>query len=202
MRPGSSERVDKRSFLVPAIAVCVVGIQMLCANLSTLTAWKGGGFGMFATIDNPRTRFIVVDAVDTSGKSYRVDVPYGRFLEIRELGRRYANQLLAFPTSSGLHGLARVISESSLRAVDPENTEVPVALQRVLFDPPLAPLLGALRRAQLTQPTRIGRPAIEVNEVRASVLGLRYDRRRQVAVLERLASATVNVTFQQRAQPK
>ena len=59
-------------FGVPMLALGVASTQMMCATQGTLTPWKGGGFGMFASIDGPGTRVLATQAVDDSGNQYRV----------------------------------------------------------------------------------------------------------------------------------
>jgi hypothetical protein len=54
---------------VPAILLAVVGItQIVLARTADLSAWKGGGFGMFSTLDHGAFRGvdIVVEAQDRS----------------------------------------------------------------------------------------------------------------------------------------
>jgi hypothetical protein len=54
---------------VPAILLAVVGItQIVLVRTTDLSAWKGGGFGMFSTLDHGAFRGvdIVVEAQDRS----------------------------------------------------------------------------------------------------------------------------------------
>jgi hypothetical protein len=55
-------------WLPPAVLVAVAIVQIGLAQTVDLTAWKGGGFGMFSTLDHGAYRGvdIVVDAPDRS----------------------------------------------------------------------------------------------------------------------------------------
>jgi hypothetical protein len=55
-------------FLPPALLVVVGLSQMAASRLVHLTPWKGGGFGMFSTLDHAAHRGldIVIDAPDRS----------------------------------------------------------------------------------------------------------------------------------------
>lgn len=52
----------------PALLVVTACVQILLARTVDLTAWKGGGFGMFSTLDHGAYRRIevVVEAADRS----------------------------------------------------------------------------------------------------------------------------------------
>jgi hypothetical protein len=54
--------------LAPALLIAVASTQIALSRTSDLTAWKGGGFGMFATLDHAGYRGvdIVIDAPDRS----------------------------------------------------------------------------------------------------------------------------------------
>jgi hypothetical protein len=57
-----------RSVLPAFVLVLVAGTQIVLVKAAGLTAWKGGGFGMFSTIDDAphRTIRIVVEAPSRS----------------------------------------------------------------------------------------------------------------------------------------
>jgi hypothetical protein len=54
--------------VAPALLAAVASAQIVLSRTVDLTAWKGGGFGMFATLDHAGYRGvdIVVDAPDRS----------------------------------------------------------------------------------------------------------------------------------------
>lgn len=51
---------DKRwvGLLAPAMLITVAAGQLYAATQHTLSPWKGGGFGMFSTVDSPGNRFV------------------------------------------------------------------------------------------------------------------------------------------------
>ena len=60
---------SSRSRLLPPLLLTVVALlQIVLARTADLTAWKGGGFGMFSTLDHGAYRGvdIVIDAPDRS----------------------------------------------------------------------------------------------------------------------------------------
>ena len=60
----------------PVIVLCgVATYQMARAHTSDLTPWKGGGFGMFSTVDAPGARYVKVFLID-GDKRYPVRVPH------------------------------------------------------------------------------------------------------------------------------
>ena len=59
---------------LPAIILCLIaGIQLYLANFRGLSPWKGGGFGMFATVDAPPMRFVTAEGLDQDGNLVRID---------------------------------------------------------------------------------------------------------------------------------
>ncbi len=59
------------AWVAPALLVVVATVQLSLALTQELTPWKGGGFGMFATVDEPGTRVIEV-SVRTGGETQEV----------------------------------------------------------------------------------------------------------------------------------
>lgn len=62
-----------RSTLPAALLLAVASTQMLLARTEALSAWKGGGFGMFASLDEARFRHVRV-FVDAPGRSEEADI--------------------------------------------------------------------------------------------------------------------------------
>lgn len=87
-----------RGWIVPAILATVAALQFCAAQMGGLSAWKGGGFGMFSTVDSPGSRFLRV-ALLTGGSRVLVPVP-------RELARA-ASEARTWPTEARLAALAR-----------------------------------------------------------------------------------------------
>lgn len=52
----------KRAAVVPALALVIALIQLIVTHTSTLTPWKGGGFGMYSEIHpNKRQLWLISD---------------------------------------------------------------------------------------------------------------------------------------------
>lgn len=99
--------------------------QIALTRTDGLTPWKGGGFGMFATLDHigHRRVRIVVDAPD---RSQAIDPP-------PSLDTVVANAV-ALPTYDNLVRLARAVAADEHRA-GRAATRVSVEIWRTSFDP-------------------------------------------------------------------
>lgn len=73
-RRGSWPRDRVLAVLVPLVLVVVAGTQVVVANSTDLTAWRGGGFGMFSTIDAHSTRFLRATVTLADGRSLPTDL--------------------------------------------------------------------------------------------------------------------------------
>lgn len=59
---------------LPAIILCgIASVQLYLANFDGLSPWKGGGFGMFSTVDSPPMRLITAEGIDRDGNLVRID---------------------------------------------------------------------------------------------------------------------------------
>lgn len=61
------------AWVAPAVLVLVASTQVLIANMSDLTPWRGGGFGMFSTIDNHDLRLVRIIVTDDRGERRPLD---------------------------------------------------------------------------------------------------------------------------------
>ena len=50
-------------YTIPIVLIAVAGIQQVSVRTAHLSPWKGGGFGMFSTVDDPNTRQLHVHAL-------------------------------------------------------------------------------------------------------------------------------------------
>jgi hypothetical protein len=90
-------------------ALCWYGAPLLLLSIALLhfyrahkfdqTPWKGGGFGMFSTIDGPGTRFLTTHLI-VDGKQVPVRPPLGL--------RRHITAAISSPTDRRLEQLARL----------------------------------------------------------------------------------------------
>lgn len=61
---------------VPALSLVAVAVTQIClVYFLHLIPWKGGGFGMFATIDGKPPRAFTIDARDVEGRRLRLEIP-------------------------------------------------------------------------------------------------------------------------------
>ena len=93
-------------WLPPAVLVAVAIVQIGLAQTVDLTAWKGGGFGMFSTLDHGAYRGvdIVVEAPDRSES-----------LAIPPSLETAAARAAACPTDGLLRGLAEGVAAREQR---------------------------------------------------------------------------------------
>ena len=54
------------------VLVLVATSQLVLASTTDLTAWRGGGFGMFSTLDNHDQRFLRITATTAEGEEVPV----------------------------------------------------------------------------------------------------------------------------------
>jgi hypothetical protein len=62
-----------QKWLVPLLLVVVALRQLVLAHTAGLSAWHGGGFGMFASIDRDERRAIEVTGIDRQGNAVEID---------------------------------------------------------------------------------------------------------------------------------
>jgi hypothetical protein len=58
--------------MIPAIAIFIASRQFYLSTFDTLSTWKGGGMGMFASSDNTLTRYIRVFVGPPNSQKYPV----------------------------------------------------------------------------------------------------------------------------------
>lgn len=112
---------------LPCILLVVVAVhQIAAARFADLSPWKGGGFGMFSSIDSKSTRLLRVYAVDAEGQRRELDL---------EQVSRAENRLRNQPSESRALALARLV----LRGLDEEERavveEIDVELWKLTLDP-------------------------------------------------------------------
>lgn len=74
--PGARRQAALRAGLAPALLAAVAASQLFLAHAHGMSAWKGGGFGMFSTVDSPAGRFYRIALLTESGE-VRVALPAG-----------------------------------------------------------------------------------------------------------------------------
>ena len=124
--PVTKRRAKSWLAYLPLIALLVIaGIQISLAEFSVLTPWKGGGFGMFSTIDSSAYRVMRIYAL-APGEEQRVNLPASLN------GPAYS--IVCFPTRARLLGFAKRIA----RNLSPKSRGVSalrIEIWRPTFDP-------------------------------------------------------------------
>lgn len=111
---------------LPATLLGVVAIaQIILANAGGLTPWKGGGFGMFSTLDHGAWRRVEV-VVDAPDRSEGLEIPPS----LDEMAARCA----AYPSDWLLRELAEGIAARERRH-NRLVTRVTLSVWRTEFDP-------------------------------------------------------------------
>ncbi len=111
--------------VIPVVLLSLVALnQIRLAHSSDMTAWKGGGFGMFSTLDRPRARQVRVHLLG-AGR----DIPFSVPPELRNLNESVKNR----PTEKKLLRLGREVAES-LKQRLPELETVRVEVWRRSLD--------------------------------------------------------------------
>jgi hypothetical protein len=115
-----------RTVVVPPVLLVVVAVcQIGLAKASGLTAWKGGGFGMFSTLDHGAYRGIDV-VIEAADRSEAQNIPPS----LEEIAARAA----AYPSDWLLRRLAEGIVARE-RRYDRAVTVVKLTVWRTDFDP-------------------------------------------------------------------
>ena len=70
----ASKDAAARALVAPLLLLVVLGTHVSARWAADLTPWKGGGFGMFSTVDSPGTRVVRI-ALDTDMGTLLVAVP-------------------------------------------------------------------------------------------------------------------------------
>ena len=110
---GGTLRSAWRTVLPVALLITVAAAQVTLARTSSLSPWKGGGFGMFSTTDDASRRWARV-FVSAPGRSEEIAIPPS----LEDAARRAA----ALPTDVELSRLARRVVEREGRYRRPVET--------------------------------------------------------------------------------
>lgn len=90
---------------LPCLVLCVIAAtQFVLSHAGRLSAWKGGGFGMFATIDAPDMRVLSATARTDEGLECMLIVRDDDLLSLS--GSRPVRQVATIPTRKGLAAIA------------------------------------------------------------------------------------------------
>jgi hypothetical protein len=88
--------------VAPATLLLVAGLQFYGVSAADLSPWKGGGFGMFSTVDSPASRMLRC-YIATDSKVFNAEIP-ARL-------SRLAGIATSLPTEERLEALAQALAE-------------------------------------------------------------------------------------------
>jgi hypothetical protein len=111
--------------LPPVLLAVVASVQIVLARTADLTPWKGGGFGMFSTLDHGAYRGIDV-VVDAPDRSETIEIPASLAAD--------AARAAALPSDWLLRRLAEKIAARERRYGRPV-ARVTLTAWRTDFDP-------------------------------------------------------------------
>jgi len=170
-----------RQYGAPMLLVLVASVQLVVANTTLLSPWKGGGFGMFSTVDSPSARFLRI-ILDTPSGSVRVSMPddlRDEAMNLRTLPRLdVINEIARDLASRRWTPVVRTTPEQAYLAV-----AAPAALSRATTE------YSGVRAFAPDEP--IAGPLIPVNGVRVELWRYRFERDRGLLSAERLLHAEV-----------
>jgi len=98
-----------RSAIAPLLLVLIACLQLTLARTRSLTPWKGGGFGMFSTVDSRDARFLRL-FVKTADGEFPVGTPPN--------AREAVSRARSLPTHAQLETVAREIARSAWSKTD------------------------------------------------------------------------------------
>ena len=87
----------------PLALIVIACLQIYLTQTEGLSRWKGGGFGMFSTLDSPSARFLRIYIITENGE-FPVEVP-GHLAEVE-------SKVRAVPTESNLSMLSVELAQA------------------------------------------------------------------------------------------
>lgn len=161
---GTGRRAVVLALIAPAILVGVALLQLYLTHSHDLSPWKGGGFGMFASVDRVEHRTVRAAFQGSQAKPINVHA----FATLSFPDRVLVDRALSMPTAPALQRLAERIDELSW-----SETPTGVLVPSSADDPP--------------QPL----PATAYPEIVLSVWRVQYDAAENVATPVRLRELTL-----------
>jgi hypothetical protein len=174
------------------VAILIALGQLAWASVGSLTPWKGGGFGMFATIDNPRNRLLIVTGTDHTDTDRRVLLDARPLLAVPQFRDEYIQRLLAAPTVGALTELGRAVMKLPLRVIEARQpSSPPVARRSPIWRAALEDFLASPNAVlQLASSSQLD-ARVELRRVSVSVRGLRFGSTKNQLVIRTIAETTV-----------
>ena len=150
--PPNSPRPALNRRLLTAIPigalVLIAGLQFILATRYGLSAWKGGGFGMFSTIDSPDARFLRIYLITPQGRLPAIPPAFvaKQSLRLQTLPSNVAAQDYAAELAQFQWMDAESLAARNLIPDQPANPFAPMPGARVAeaLPPGIAPPPGAM----------------------------------------------------------
>ena len=154
---------------IPWILIAIAFVQFISAHIAGLTPWKGGGFGMFASIDSAEGRFLAVSGHDAQRRQYRVVIQAGD--SIGPVPASAVARTRMAPSRERLLRVARAVLRLPLMPARNARRSPPQKLSAVLASRQLPEPLEIVRGAAANAQT------IRLESVEVAVLRICMDRR-------------------------
>jgi hypothetical protein len=92
-----------RAVFAPVLLIVIAAAQIVLARAHALTPWKGGGFGMFSTVDSRNARFLRTYVRTEEGE---------RPVQLPQRGQAPASRLKSLPTHATLVEVAQTLTDA------------------------------------------------------------------------------------------
>ena len=96
---------------VPLLLIGIALRQIVLVYTVGLTPWKGGGFGMFSSVDKARSRLIVVQGITSTGQPIKIELDSANHI----FSSRKLKLLKTIPQTELLQELAYKLLDAQLR---------------------------------------------------------------------------------------
>ena len=102
------------TFVAPFLLVFIAVLQLFFSHQQNLSQWKGGGFGMFSSIDRPNAR-IFQSYFITGNQAIPFDIPNTEFFT------RLHSIAYTFPTNSNINALLAGLNQLDWFCMDQDK---------------------------------------------------------------------------------
>ena len=197
----------RRVWLAPTCLILIAGLHFVRVMTLDQTPWKGGGFGMFSTVDSRNARFVRAYLVTNTGE-IPVDVPQQLKKQITEfraapipsrlkyLANEFANLRwhspdLRWRKIAAQH--ARSSSQQNNSTITDRSILYPSKLQTVASNDPLPGERWKIAATRGRNSERVDSGTIPVTAVRLEYWKFRYDSGENQLVAEKQFDAVHNL---------
>jgi len=109
-------------YFIPLLVTVVAINQIVLSNFGLLASSEGGGFGMFASMDTPETRFLKVEPWDNNAEKIDIKLLY----QGSPISENLLKRIKAKPDESLLNNLAKFLLNSEYVPID--------AMEKLMID--------------------------------------------------------------------